>query len=54
MPTLRTLIPPRFNDDYSFSGKGRWLYQRVRTRTDGTLELVDPVPKDGASVPIKG
>lgn len=29
MPTLRTLIPPRRNDAYSFSGLGRWQYQRA-------------------------
>lgn len=55
MVMFRTLTTPRFSDAYSFSGVGRWQYQRVRPReSDGMLELVDPVPRDGAPVPIKG
>lgn len=29
--TLRTLIPPRYNDEWSFSGRGRWQYQKLKT-----------------------
>lgn len=54
MATLRTLIAPRFNDAYSFSGVGRWQYQvaPVNPRT-GQPTPTSP-PKDGAPVPIKG
>lgn len=59
MATLRTLIPPRRNDAYSFLGTGRWQYQRVRPVVPvGTattmLEPIDPQPIDGAPVPLRG
>lgn len=53
MATQRTLIPPRFRDDYSFSGIGRWQYQRVAVNARGVVEPVEPL-HDGAPVPIRG
>lgn len=44
----RTLIPPRWRDEYSFSGRGRWLYQYTKDNPSTGLPDPEGPPQEGA------
>lgn len=48
----RTLRAPRFTDDYSFSGRGRWQTRRFEQAAPGSSSLVPVEPvRDVAVAP---
>ncbi len=53
-PIARTLIAPRFNDEYSFSGRGRWLYQKMKPAPPLAPPEPEGPPAEGAPVPLRG
>lgn len=54
MAAHRSYIPPRWRDEYSFSGRGRLLVQYTYVHpTTGQLEAEGP-PVQPQPVPVRG
>lgn len=54
MAVRRSYIPPRFRDEYSFSGRGRLLVQYTRVNPSTGMEDPEGPPVQPQPVPVRG